>query len=127
MAYLLRLESRPNPNSLTEDDRKFVEDHVQVNANEVTFNGRAMELSRVQEIEVAKAARATGPAGWIVKKVLYGGDRYHVALYAGRGELVLPNVTLEVAQFVVQTIAFFARYNTLKYTGPEGISPISES
>jgi hypothetical protein len=127
MPYLLRLESRPNPNNLSEDDRKFVERHVQVNANDVTFNEQTMELNRVQEIEVAKAARSAGPAGWIVKKMLYGGDRYHVALYAGRNELVLPNVTLEVAQYVVQMIAFFARYNTLKYTGPEGISPISES
>lgn len=127
MPYLLRLDSRPNPNNLTDDDRKFVESHVQVNANEVTFNGQTMDLSRVQEIEVAKAARSAGPAGWLVKKMLYGGDRYHVALYAGRSELVLTNVTLEVAQFVVQTIAFFARYTTLKYTGPEGISPISEA
>lgn len=127
MAYLLRLEARPNPNNLSDDDRQFVERHFQINADEVTFNEQAMELNRVQEIEVAKAARSSGPAGWLVRKMLYGGDRFHVALYAGRNELVLPNVTLDVAQYVVQTIAFFARYNTLKYTGPEGISPISEA
>ena len=83
-------------------------------------------MGQIDEVEVAKAARERGPAGWFVKKVIYAGDRYHVGVYFGQDELVLTNVTLEAANFVVQTIAYYAN-NAIRYTGPEGIVPVTES
>ena len=75
---------------------------------------------------MAKAAREGGPAGWFVRKVIYAGDRYHVGVYFGSDELVLTNVTLEAAQFVVQTIAYYAN-NAIRYTGARRYRPVTES
>jgi hypothetical protein len=126
MPYLLRLQSRPTLNGLSEEERSLLERRFAINAREVSVDGETFELDYVDEVEVAVAARAKSPAGWLVKNLLFGGERYHVGIYAAKRELVLPNITLAVARYVVQNVAFFAR-NSVRYKGVEDISPVTES
>jgi hypothetical protein len=125
MAYLVRLQSRPSLKSLSEEEQKIIERHFEIDARQVSIDGRAFELDRVDEIEIVKAARANSPAGWVVKNLLYGGERYHIGIYAGREELVLPNITLEVARYIAENIAFFAR-NPVRYKGLDNVVQVTE-
>jgi hypothetical protein len=125
MAYLVRLQSRPTLKNLSEEERKIIERHFEIDARQVAIDGRAFELDRVDEIEIVKAARAKSPAGWVVKNLLYGGERYHIGIYAGREELVLPNITLEVARYIAGNIAFFAR-NPVRYKGLDNVVQVTE-
>jgi hypothetical protein len=99
--------------------------HFDAYAGEVVINGQAVAWADIEEIEVAKAARTGGPAGWIVRYLVHGNERYHVGLYFGGEEAILPNVTLNVARFVVQSVAFYAP-QPVRYTGTEGLSPTVE-
>ena len=126
MANLARVEQRPSLDNLTEEDRRTLDKRFDANAWEVNIDGRRAEWGVIEEVEVAKAARERGPAGWFVKKVIFAGDRYHVGLYFGSEELVLTNVTLEAARFVVQTIAYYAN-NVIRYKGLDGIVAVAEN
>jgi hypothetical protein len=126
MANLARVEQRPSLDSLSEEDRRTLDKRFDANAWEINIDGRRAEWSVIEEVEVAKAAREGGPAGWFVKKVIFAGDRYHIGLYFGSEELVLTNVTLEAARFVVQTIAYYAN-NVIRYKGLDGIVAVTES
>ncbi len=125
MAYLLRLQSRPSLKGLSEEEQKLLERHFEIDSRHVSIDGNTLELDRVDEIEIVKAARAKSPAGWVVKNLLYGGERYHIGIYAGKEELVLPNITLEVARYIAGNIAFFAR-NPVRYTGLEDVVSVTE-
>src|SRR5664279_3449419 len=118
MSNLARIEQRPGMDGLSDEDKRSLGKRFNANAYEINVDGKHVEWGRIDEVEVAKAAREGGPAGWFVKKVIYAGERYHVGVYFGQGELVLTNITLEAAAFVVQTIAYFAN-NTIRYTGPD--------
>jgi hypothetical protein len=126
MAYLARIEQRPSPEELTDEERRSLDKRFDANAYEINIDGKRVEYAAVNEVEVAKAAREGGPAGWFVKKVIFAGERYHVGIYFPQGELVLTNVTLDTAKFVVQTIAYYAN-NPIRYAGVEGIAPVVES
>ncbi|HVU11992.1 MAG TPA: hypothetical protein VHD90_11980 [Phototrophicaceae bacterium] len=125
MSNLARIDQRPSMDGLSEDDKRTLAKRFDANAYEINVDGHHIEWRRIDEVEVAKAARQSGPSGWFVKNVVFAGDRYHVGVYFGRDELVLTNVTLEAAKFVVQTIAYYAN-NTIRYTGVEGIAPVTE-
>ncbi len=124
MANLARVEQRPTIEELSEEDRRTLGKRFDANAYEINIDGTRVEYGAIDEVEVAKAAREGGPAGWFVKKVIYAGERYHIGIYFGEGEAVLTNVTLPAASYVVQTIAYYAN-NAIRYTGLEGISPLS--
>ncbi len=125
MPNLARIDQRPSMDRLSEEDRRTLNKRFDANAYEINIDGHHIEWARIDEVEVAKAARQAGPSGWFVKNVVFAGDRYHVGVYFGRDELVLTNITLEAARFVVQTIAYYAN-NTIRYTGVEGIAPVTE-
>lgn len=127
MVYMLPMSTPPKEDALTLDDVRFLQTHLNVTNYEVVVDGQAIGWDKIDEVEVAKAARENSPAGWLVKNVIYGGqDRYHVGIYSGLSEAVLPNLSLQAAQYVVQTIAYYAR-SRIRYTGPEGITQIAES
>lgn len=126
MTTLARIEQRPSPEGLTDEERRTLDKRFDANAYEINVDGKRVAYGAVEEVEVAKAAREGGPAGWFVKKVIFAGDRYHVGVYFDGGELVLTNITLETAKFVVQTIAYYANH-AIKYSGVEGIAPVVES
>ncbi len=125
MAYLARIEQRPGMEGLTDEDRRSLQKRFDANAYEINVDGQHVAWDTIDEVEVAKAAREGGPAGWFVKKVIYAGERYHVGVYARQRELVLTNVTLDAAKFVVHTIAYYSNH-LIRYTGTEGIAPVTE-
>ncbi|MFN8527011.1 MAG: hypothetical protein U0670_00160 [Anaerolineae bacterium] len=125
MAYLVRLSKAPNTNDLTPEEISTIENKFQITPQAVTLNGSTLTWEEVTEIETAKAARNASPAGWFVRNFIFGGqERYHIAIYAGRAEAVLPNTSLRIVQHIVQTIAYYAP-KKLIYSGLEGISPIN--
>ena len=125
MANLARIEQRPSMEGLSEEDRRTLDKRFDANAWEINIEGHRAEWGVIDEVEIAKAARERGPAGWFVKNIIYAGERYHVGIYFGSQELVLTNVTLEAAKFVVQTIAYYAN-NVIRYKGPDDLVPVTE-
>jgi hypothetical protein len=123
MMYLQRIKARPSPDDLTPGEARFVHNTFDPYAGEVLVDGQAVAWDELEEIEVVTAPRASGPAGWIVRHLVHGNERYHVGLYFGRQEAIVPNVTLDVARYIVQCVAFFAPL-PVRYTGPDGLSPL---
>ncbi len=126
MAYLVRLGKAPSTNDLSQEEIALINRMFDVTPKTVTLNGVTFSWEDVTEIETAVAARSQSPAGWFVKKVIFGGERYHVAIYAGKDEAVLPNASRKVIEHIVQTIAYYAP-RKIPYSGVEGISPVSET
>ena len=126
MAYLARLKARPNDDVLSAADLRHLQAHFQPSSAEVEIGGRVIEWTRIEAIEVAKAARAAGPAGWLVRKLVYGEDRYHVGLYWGDDEAVLPNLSLAAARYVVEMIAYYSP-TPVRYNGPQDLAPLVDS
>ena len=122
MAHLKRVEVKPNPPA------ESIGKRFDANEYELNIQGGRVEWDVIDEVEVAKAARVSSPAGWFVKKIMYsGGERYHVGVFFGRGgELVLTNITEEQARYVVETVAHYAK-QPIRYTGVEGFVETVES
>lgn len=127
MLYLQRLSARPSIDDLSERDARHVREHFDPYAGEVIIDGQAIRWNDIEEVEVAQAARMKSPAGWVVKNLIMGGERYHVGVYFGRHEAVLPNLTLEAVRYIVQSIAFYAPQR-VAYSGPPDleITPLFE-
>jgi hypothetical protein len=122
MVYLQRIKARPDIDALTPGEARFIRSTFDPYAGEVLVDGQSLTWDEIEEIEVAMAARVDGPAGWIVRHLVHGNERYHVGLYSGRREAIVPNVTLNVARYIVQCVAFYAPL-PVRYTGPDGLSP----
>jgi len=122
LGYLQRLKVRPDADTLSASDRSHLNERFDPYAGEVVINGEPVNWRSIEEVEVARAARAHGPAGWFVKQ-MYGDERYHVGVYYGAYEAVLTNLTLKSAEYVVRTIAFYAP-QSIRYSGIEGLSPV---
>jgi hypothetical protein len=123
--YLQRLKVRPSVEDLTPAEARFVQSHFDPYAGEVLVNGDSIAWNEIEEIEIAMAPRVAGPAGWVVRHLIHGDERYHVGIYFGRNEAVLPNVSLNVAQYVVKSIAFYAP-SPVRYNGPEGLFTLAD-
>jgi hypothetical protein len=125
MVFLQRIKVRPNPDDLTEGEARFIHEYFDVYAGEVIVDKQTIRWNEIDEIEVAQAARVIGPAGWIVRHFVHGNERYHVGLYFGQQEAVVRNVTLTVARYIVQCVAFYAPL-PVRYTGLADLSPLIE-
>lgn len=125
MVYLQRTKARPNVDDLLAGEARFVYEHFDAYAGEVLVDGQAVGWNEIQEIEVVASPRAAGPAGWIVRHLVHGDERYHVGLYFGRQEAVVPNVTLNIARYIAQCVAYYAPL-PVRYVGPEGLVPVIE-
>lgn len=126
MTYLQRINYQPKTDRLNETDANYLINHFDAYGAEMVMDGQAVPWQFIEEVEVVVAPHAAGLAGWIVKNVfLRGEERYHVGVYYGRNEAILPNVTWEVAQFVVETIAYYAGQK-IRFTGPEDLVPLTE-
>ncbi len=125
MVYLKRTKARPNLDELSSGEAQYVQQHFDIYAGEVIVSGQAVAWNEVEQVEVATAARVAGPAGWIVRHVVHGNERYHVGLYFGRNEAIISNVTLDVARYLVQCVAYYATL-PVRYTGVEGLVPVIE-
>lgn len=125
MTYLQRINYLPNKDALSPREIEQLDRHFDAYGAEVVVNGEPVRWGEIDEVEVAVAARSRGPAGWLVKHMVMGGDKYHVAFYAGRSEFVLTNISLNMVRYVVLTAAYYAP-GPLRYTGPEDIAPLTE-
>lgn len=123
MPYLQRLNVRPSLDDLTPTEARFIEANFDAHAGEVRVFQEPIHWSEVDGIEVVKAPHISGPAGWFVKRFLTGDDHYHVGIYFGHNEVVLPNVSLNTARHVVQTVAYYAP-QPVRYTGIPNLSPV---
>lgn len=125
--YLLPSKTAPREDDLSDSDRRFISQHFSPTNYEVVVDNQGIDWNKIDSIEVARAARDKGPSGWFVRTIYYGGqDRYHVAVYSGRYELVLPNLSLAGARYVVRTIAYYLR-NRVRYNGPEDFAATTEA
>ena len=106
--YLQRNTARPNPEALSATDTKYLEEHFNIYGGSLLVHGQPVDWSAIEEIEVVVAPHISGPAGWFVRHLVTREERYHVGLYSGSDELILPNLTLPVAKYVVASIAHFA-------------------
>jgi hypothetical protein len=122
--YLERITYRPNMDALSDREKRYVQRHYDYTSTEVIVHGNAVPWDVIDSVEVVVAARAAGPSGWLVRR-LVGSDRYHVGLYFGRQELVLPNVSLALAKYIVEVLAYHAPY-PVQYTGPDDLVPLRE-
>ncbi|MBL8154233.1 MAG: hypothetical protein JNM70_08620 [Anaerolineae bacterium] len=125
MTILKRSNLRPNPADLPDNEARLIYERFDIASNEVIVDGQPIRWEEIEEVEVAPAPRAAGPAGWLVRNLVHGDERYHVGLYFGRSEAVLPNISLNVARFVVQAVAYYAPL-PVRYRGPDGLSPTVE-
>jgi hypothetical protein len=126
MTYLQRIDYRPSMENLTPGEQDAVRQLLDASGAELLVNGQAIRWEHIEEVEVAVAPRIAGPAGWIVKKLFLGDtDRYHVGIYFGAQEAIMPNVTWDVARHVVETVAFYAP-NPVRYSGPENLAALTE-
>lgn len=125
MGILARVEERPAIETLTAEEQRLLSKHFDANAYELNIDGKRVDWKAIDEVEVAQAARESGPSGWFVKKFVFGGERYHVGVYFDEQEAVLINLTLPAASFVVQTIAYYAN-KPIQYKGIEGVAPVTE-
>ncbi|MBL8166086.1 MAG: hypothetical protein JNJ61_29155 [Anaerolineae bacterium] len=125
MILLQRIKARPSLDDLSPGEARFVQAHFDPYAGEVLIDGEAIGWNEINEVEVVTSPRSAGPAGWLVRYLVHRDERYHIGIYFGRQEAVLPNVTLNVARYVVQCVAYFAPL-PVRYKGPEGLSPLAQ-
>lgn len=117
---LKRISFRPNLEKLQSGEANMIRERFDPYAGEVLVNGHVVYWDSIQAVEVVRAPRVSGLAGLFVLHLVYGAERYHVGIYSHTDEVVLPNLSLIAAQYVVQSIAFYAP-NTVRYTGPDGL------
>ncbi|MCA9904466.1 MAG: hypothetical protein KC547_11465 [Anaerolineae bacterium] len=122
MQYLVRPKAPPFIDQLAEADQQYLRRRFDAHPAELTINRDVIPWQDIAEVEVVKAARRSDLSGWFVRKVVYQEERYHVGIYYGKREKVLTNVTLGVAQFAVQAIAYYMQ-TPIKYTGLDDIVP----
>jgi hypothetical protein len=126
MPYLQRINYQPSAANLTPDEERHLINHFDAYGSEMVIEGQVVPWRVVEAVEVVVAPHISGPAGWIVKYIFQRGkERYHVGVYFGAQEAILPNVTWDVARFVVETIAFYCP-NPVAYEGPEELVPLTE-
>jgi hypothetical protein len=126
MTYLQRINYRPVMDGLTQEEQATLNGIFDAYGAEMLVYGDAVPWRFIEEVEVVPAPRAAGPAGWFVKKVfLKGIERYHIGVYFGPREVVLPNITIGQVKYVLETIAYYAP-NPIKYTGPEDVVRLTE-
>ena len=124
MPYLQRQAQPPAP--LPADQQSQLDKRFNANAYQLSFDTGGVDWGLIETVEVAQAARLNNPAGWLLRKLIYSGERYHVGVYFGEHEIVLTNVSREMAAYVIHTIAYHTR-QPIRYAGIEGIAQVVES
>ena len=62
--YMLPQSNRPREDRLSESDIRTLKAHFEAGNYEVIVDGQGIDWSKIDEIEVAPAARQRSPAGW---------------------------------------------------------------
>jgi hypothetical protein len=125
MLYLQRAKAAPRLEDLPENAQQALVNKFDAHPAELTVNDQVIAWNHIQEIEVVKAARQKTLSGWFVRNIVFAEERYHVGIYFGAEEAVLPNLPLAAAQFAAQSIAFYMQA-PIRYTGVEGVVAVVE-
>ena len=75
MATLARIEQRPSMDTLTDEETRSLSKRFDANAYEINIDGTRVEYGKIDEVEVAKAAREGGPSGWFVRKFVFANGK----------------------------------------------------
>ncbi|HEX2621361.1 MAG TPA: hypothetical protein VHL11_14480 [Phototrophicaceae bacterium] len=125
MAYLQRINYHPVQDNLTDAEKQYLKQRFAAYGTEIVVNGEAVPWQFIETVEVAKAARTSGLAGWLVKNMVMNGDRYHIGIYYGNHEVVFTNATLNTAAFILKNIAYYAP-GPVQYKGPDDLVPLTD-
>ncbi len=126
MTTLQRIDYRPSYENLSPEEETQLRRHFSAYGAELVIDGIVIRWEHIDEVEVALAPRGNGVAGWLVKKfVLNDEQRYHLGVYFGSLEAILPNITLNMVKHVLENIAFYAP-KPIRYIGPDNIVRLSE-
>jgi len=126
MTHLQRIDYRPTAEGLRHDEERFLQEHFEAYGAEMLVSGDVVRWEHIDEVEVVPAPRIAGLAGWLVKLLfLKNEQRYHLGIYYGAREAILPNITWNTAQYVLLNVAYYAP-NPIEYKGPEDLVPIAE-
>lgn len=124
MSYLMRMNVRPDPDTLTRRERSQLERTFDPYAAEVHIHGEPVSWEEIEEVELVPAPTMGGLSAALLSFFLNTEDRYHLGVYLHRDEAVLPNITEKQARFVLHTIAYYAP-NPIFYKGPDGMVPLT--
>lgn len=126
MTTLQRIDYRPSYDNLTPAEEAHLRKHFTAYGAEMIIDGIVIRWENIDEVEVALAPRAKGLSGWLVKKFMLNDKQlYHVGVYFGSLEAILPNITLNMVRHVLENIAFYAP-KPIPYVGPDNIVRLSE-
>ncbi len=126
MTYIQTIDYLPSLSNLTEAEAEFFHRHVEIQATDLIVDHQSIRWDLIEEIEVVAAPRAAGPGGWIVRKFfLNDEERFHVGIYFGRQEAILPNIPWDSARYIVEIIAYYAP-NRVRYKGLEDLVALTE-
>jgi hypothetical protein len=123
---LQRIDYRPSYENLSPEEESQLRKHFTAYGAELIIDGIVIRWEHIDEVEVAIAPRGKGVAGWLVKKMMLNDEtRYHVGVYFGSLEAILPNISLNMVKHVLENIAFYSP-KPIRYVGPENIVRLSE-
>lgn len=126
MTYLQRINYHPNLDALTPQEQTQLTGIYDSYGAEMLVYGEPVPWRFIDSVELVHAPRAAGLAGWFVRRIyLKGIERYHLGVYYGPREAILPNITLGQAKYVLETIAYYAP-SPILYKGPEDVVRLTE-
>lgn len=125
MPYLMRMTMKPDIRQLSTQETDQLNRVFDVYSTEVRIHGEPVGWNEIDEVELVTAPTVRGIASWLLGLFVNTDERYHVGLYLGRDEAVIPNVTRQQALYVLHTVAYYAP-QSVRYTGPDGIVPLAE-
>lgn len=125
MAYLMRVNVRPDPDKLTSRERHQLEREFDTYAGEVRIHGEPVGWDEIEEVELVEAPTMGGLSSALLGWFINTKDRYHLGIYLNRDEAVLANISETQARYVLHAIAYYAP-NLIFYKGPDGFVPLTE-
>lgn len=127
MVYLQRIEQRPATDYLSPQELAQLGNVFTAYGAEMIVAGQVIRWENVHEVEVVIAPHISGISGWLVKTFFFKNqERYHVGIYYDDDqEAVLPNITWEMARYVVRNVAFYAPHH-VRYVGPAELVAVTD-
>lgn len=125
MAYLMRVNVRPDPDKLSAAQLRELNRVFDIHAAEVRIHGELVGWDEVEEVELVNAPTLGGVSAWVLGMFVNTQDRYHLGVYLRRDEAVLANLSEAEVRYALQAIAFYAP-RPVRYKGPDGFVPLVE-
>ncbi len=125
MPYLMRMKARPDDSQLNNRESRQIAQWFNVFAGEVLIHGEPVGWEEIDAVELVQAPTVGNLSSVLLGAIINTSDRYHVGIYLGRDEAVVPNVTKTQALYILQAVAYYAP-NLVQYKGPTDVVPLNE-